>query len=212
MKVLICVLFAFVLICSAQETSSSSSSYPRSSSAADSQIRCPEIEYHGMQTTKYIPTRPYIINWDQNTIDLNGIVDSVGLDTFFVDQSYKLHLIDSSRVAAKILKIKQVELGSAENTMRDVFDSNFVYAPLNLNVMKDDTISIQGYSASIFLDCSSRYTVPYGFFMGTFSVNPTSEITGFRSAIRKLHKTAEPKHNRDASGKFLTKKNRIVKY
>ena len=167
-------------VCFAQDAASSSSVEKSSSSAADSQIRCPEIEYHGMQTTKHIPNKPYIINWDRNTIDLEGIVDSIGLDTFFVDGKIPILFADSSKIAAKIAKLKQVSISSTDNAMKNVFDSNYVYIPLTFSTNKGDTISVHNYSASVFLDCSSQYTVPYVFFMGNFSNNPTSDVTSIK--------------------------------
>ncbi len=123
-----------------------------------------------MQTTKYIPNKPYIINWDRNTIDLDGIVDSIGLDTFFVDEKIPILFADSSKIAAKIAKLKQVCISSTDNAMKNVFDSNYVYIPLTFSTNKGDTISVHNYSASVFLDCSSQYTVPYVFLWENFPI------------------------------------------
>lgn len=200
-------------VCFAQDAASSSSARKSSSSAADSQIRCPEIEYHGMQTTKYIPNKPYIINWDRNTIDLDGIVDSVGLDTFFVDEKIPILLADSSKIAAKIVKLKQVSISSTDNAMKNVFDSNYVYIPLTFSTNKGDTISANNYSASIFLDCSSPYIVPYAFFMGDFSVNSPSNVTAIKPIHHKQNNISVKTHNRNASGRFLNRKpSKIIRY
>lgn len=166
-----------------------------------------------MQTTKYIPNKPYIINWDRNTIDLDGIVDSIGLDTFFVDGKIPILLADSSNIAAKIARLKQVSISSTDNAMKNAFDSNYVYIPLTFNANKGDTISVHNYSASVFLDCSSQYTVPYGFFMGLFSNNPTSDVTSIKRFNYNRSNTTMQKHNRDASGKFLNRKtSKIIQY
>ena len=213
MKRLFLALFFISQACFAQNAASSSSARKSSSSAADSQIRCPEIEYHGMQTTKYIPNKPYIINWNRNTIDLDGIVDSIGLDTFFVDGKIPILLADSSNIAAKIARLKQVSISSTDNAMKNAFDSNYVYIPLTFSANKGDTISVHNYSASVFLDCSSQYTVPYGFFMGLFSNNPTSDVTSIKRFNYNRSNTTMQKHNRDASGKFLNRKtSKIIQY
>ncbi len=213
MKRLFLALFFISQACFAQDAASSSSARKSSSSAADSQIRCPEIEYHGMQTTKYIPNKPYIINWDRNTIDLDGIVDSIGLDTFFVDGKIPILLADSSNIAAKIARLKQVSISSTDNAMKNAFDSNYVYIPLTFSANKGDTISVHNYSASVFLDCSSQYTVPYVFFMGKFSNNPASDVTSIKRFNYNRSNTTMQKHNRDASGKFLNRKtSRIIRY
>lgn len=213
MKRFFLALFFISQACFAQDAASSSSARKSSSSAADSQIRCPEIEYHGMQTTKYIPNKPYIINWNRNTIDLDGIVDSIGLDTFFVDGKIPILLADSSNIAAKIARLKQVSISSTDNAMKNAFDSNYVYIPLTFNANKGDTISVHNYSASVFLDCSSQYTVPYGFFMGLFSNNPTSDVTSIKRFNYNRSNTTMQKHNRDASGKFLNRKtSKIIQY
>lgn len=213
MKRFFLALFFISQACFAQDAASSSSARKSSSSAADSQIRCPEIEYHGMQTTKYIPNKPYIINWNRNTIDLDGIVDSIGLDTFFVDGKIPILLADSSNIAAKIARLKQVSISSTDNAMKNAFDSNYVYIPLTFSANKGDTISVHNYSASVFLDCSSQYTVPYGFFMGLFSNNPTSDVTSIKRFNYNRSNTTMQKHNRDASGKFLNRKtSKIIQY
>ena len=213
MKRFILTLLFISSVCFAQDAASSSSARKSSSSAADSQIRCPEIEYHGMQTTKYIPNKPYIINWDRNTIDLDGIVDSVGLDTFFVDEKIPILLADSSKIAAKIAKLKQVSISSTDNAMKNVFDSNYVYIPLTFSTNKGDTISVHNYSASVFLDCSSQFTVPYVFFMGKFSNNPTSDVTSIKHFYYNRKNISMKKHNRDASGKFLNRKtSKTIRY
>lgn len=200
-------------VCFAQDAASSSSARKSSSSAADSQIRCPEIEYHGMQTTKYIPNKPYIINWDRNTIDLDGIVDSIGLDTFFVDGKIPILLADSSKIAAKIAKLKQVSTSSTDNAMKKAFDSNYVYIPLTFSTNKGDTISVHNYSASVFLDCSSQYTIPYGFFMGNFSNNSAANVTAIKHFYYNRKNISMKKHNRDASGKFLNRKtSKTIRY
>lgn len=166
-----------------------------------------------MQTTKYIPNKPYIINWNRNTIDLDGIVDSIGLDTFFVDGKIPILLADSSNIAAKIARLKQVSISSTDNAMKNAFDSNYVYIPLTFSANKGDTISVHNYSASVFLDCSSQYTVPYGFFMGKFSNNPTSDVTSIKRFNYNRSNTTMQKHNRDASGKFLNRKtSKIIRY
>lgn len=103
-----------------------------------------------MQTTKHIPNKPYIINWDRNTIDLEGIVDYVGSNTFFVDGIIPILFADSTKIAAKLIKLRQVTISSTDNSMKTAFDSNFVYIPLIFNTNKGDTISANNYSASIF--------------------------------------------------------------
>lgn len=213
MKCLFLALFFISQVSFAQNAAGSSSASKSSSSAADSQIRCPEIEYHGMQTTKYIPNKPYIINWDRNTIDLDGIVDSIGLDTFFVDGKIPILLADSSNIAAKIARLKQVSISSTDNAMKNAFDSNYVYIPLTFSANKGDTISVHNYSASVFLDCSSQYTVPYGFFMGLFSTNSASNVTAIKHFNYNRSNISTQKHNRDASGKFLNRKtSKIIQY
>lgn len=200
-------------VCLAQDAASSSSVEKSSSSAADSQIRCPEIEYHGMQTTKHIPNKPYIINWDRNTIDLEGIVDYVGSDTFFVDGIIPILFADSTKIAAKLIKLRQVTISSTDNSMKTAFDSNFVYIPLTFNTNKGDTISANNYSASIFLDCSSPYIVPYAFFMGDFSVNSPSNVTAIKPIHHKQNNISVKTHNRNASGRFLNRKpSKIIRY
>ena len=200
-------------VCFAQDAASSSSVERSSSSAADSQIRCPELEYHGMQTTKYIPNKPYIINWDRNTIDLEGIVDYVGSDTFFVDGIIPILFADSTKIAAKLIKLRQVTISSTDNSMKTAFDSNFVYIPLTFNTNKGDTISANNYSASIFLDCSSPYIVPYAFFMGAFSVNSPSNVTAIKPIHHKQNNISVKTHNRNASGRFLNRKpSKIIRY
>ena len=200
-------------VCFAQDAASSSSVEKSSSSAADSQIRCPELEYHGMQTTKYIPNKPYIINWDRNTIDLEGIVDYVGSDTFFVDGIIPILFADSTKIAAKLIKLRQVTISSTDNSMKTAFDSNFVYIPLTFNTNKGDTISANNYSTSIFLDCSSPYIVPYAFFMGDFSVNSPSNVTAIKPIHHKQNNISVKTHNRNASGRFLNRKpSKIIRY
>lgn len=200
-------------VCFAQDAASSSSVKKSSSPAADSQIRCPEIEYHGMQTTKHIPNKPYIINWDRNTIDLEGIVDYVGSDTFFVDGIIPILFADSTKIAAKLIKLRQVTISSTDNSMKTAFDSNFVYIPLIFNTNKGDTISANNYSASIFLDCSSPYIVPYAFFMGDFSVNSPSNVTAIKPIHQKQNNISVKTHNRNASGRFLNRKpSKIIRY
>ena len=200
-------------VCFAQDAASLSSVERSFSSAADSQIRCPELEYHGMQTTKYIPNKPYIINWDRNTIDLEGIVDYVGSDTFFVDGIIPILFADSTKIAAKLIKLRQVTISSTDNSMKTAFDSNFVYIPLTFNTNKGDTISANNYSASIFLDCSSPYIVPYAFFMGDFSVNSPSNVTAIKPIHHKQNNISVKTHNRNASGRFLNRKpSKIIRY
>lgn len=211
MKKILYLVLVFALYCFAQ--TSSDSAPKSSSSAADSQISCPEIEYHGMQTTKHIPNKPYIINWDRNTIDLEGIVDYVGSDTFFVDGIIPILFADSTKIAAKLIKLRQVTISSTDNSMKTAFDSNFVYIPLIFNTNKGDTISANNYSASIFLDCSSPYIVPYAFFMGDFSVNSPSNVTAIKPIHHKQNNISVKAHNRNASGRFLNRKpSKIIQY
>ena len=213
MKYVFFLLLAFSLICSAQEITSSSSFYPQSSSAADSQIECPEVEYHGMQTNEYIPYEPYIIKWDEYTINFSGIIDSIGVDSFLVDGKYTIRFTDSSKTAAKIVKLVQVNMDLADNPMKEAFDSNFVYVPLDFKSAKGDSIFIKNYSASIFLDCSSPYTEPYGFFMGEFSSHSNSDVMNIKRPNYKTDKIPSKNHNRNASGKFITQEpSKIIRY
>lgn len=207
-KILLQSVLVFSIVCFAQ---TSSSSTPKSSSAADSQISCPNIETHGMQTTKNIPYNPDKDRWMLSKINIEGIVDSVGKDTFFVDDKYAIRLLDSTSIVAKIIKIKNVKPIDSDNAMKWAFDSNAVFVPLDLNISKGDSIFITNYSATFFLECYT-HTNLRGRFMGEFFVNsrPT-QITPYKPRQAKV--PASKKHNRNAAGKFLKDSpSKIIKY
>ena len=106
-----------------------------------------------------------------------------------------------------------MSISSTDNAMKKAFDSNYVYIPLTFSTNKGDIISVHNYSASVFLDCSSQYTVPYGFFMGNFSNNLTSDVTSIKRFNYNRSNTSTLEHNRDASGKFLNRKpSKIIRY
>lgn len=208
-KFLIWLFLAFPLICFAQ---TSSSSTPKSSSAADSQMSCPSIELNGMQTTENIPYSPDKDKWKLNKINIEGIVDSVGSDTFFVDGKYAIRYLDSTVIVAKIIKIKNVKPIDSQNDMKLAFDSNAVYVPLDLNIAKDDSIFIKDYSVTFFLECYT-HTNLRGRFMGEFFVNEFPETMGVNNRILRMRKATSEKHNRNAAGKFLnTDLSKIIKY
>ena len=207
-KILLQSVLALSIVCLAQ---TSSSSAPKSSSAADSQIWCPNIETHGMQKTQNVPSRPDKDKWMLNKINIEGIIDSVGSDTFFVDGKYAIRHIDSTSIVAKTIKIKNVKPIDSDNVMKLAFDSNAVYIPLYLNVNKGDSIFITNYSATFFLECYT-HTNLRGRFMGEFFVNsrPTTIIL-YKPQQTKA--SASKKHNRNAAGKFLRGSlSKIIKY
>ena len=207
-KILLQSILVLSIVCFAQ---TSSSSTPKSSSAADSQIWCPNIELKGMQKTENVPYRPDKDRWKFYKINIEGIVDSVGNDTFFVDGKYPIRHIDSTSIVAKIIKIKNVKPIDSDNVMKLAFDSNAVYIPLDLNVNIGDSIFITNYSATFFLECYT-HTNLRGRFMGEFFVNsrPTSAIL-YRPQQKKV--PASKKHNRNAAGKFLKETpSKIIKY
>ena len=207
-KILLQSILALSIVCLAQ---TSSSSTPKSSSAADSQISCPNIETHGMQTTKNIPYNPDKDRWMLNKINIEGIIDSVGKDTFFVDDKYAIRHLDSTSIVAKIIRIKNVKPIDSDNAMKWAFDSNAVYVPLDLNLVKGDSIFITNYSVTFFLECYT-HTNLRGRFIGEFFVNsrPTTIIP---YKPRKAKVPAAKKRNRNAAGKFLKDTpSKIIKY
>lgn len=206
-KILLQSILVLSIVCFAQ---TSSSSTPKSSSAADSKNSCPNINRKGMQKTENVPNRPDKDKWMFNKINIEGFVDSVGVDTFFVENEYVVYYNNTPNVG-KIIKIKDVILEGPDNNMKLIFDSNVVFVPLELNISKGDSVFITNYSATFFLECYT-HTDLHGEFMGEFSVNsrPTSAIL-YRPQQKKV--PASKKHNRNAAGKFLKDSpSKIIKY
>ena len=164
-----------------------------------------------MQTTENIPYRPDKDRWMLNKINIEGIIDSVGKDTFFVDDKYAIRHLDSTSIVAKIIRIKNVKPIDSDNAMKWAFDSNAVYVPLDLNLVKGDSIFITNYSVTFFLECYT-HTNLRGRFIGEFFVNsrPTTIIP---YKPRKAKVPATKKRNRNAAGKFLKDTpSKIIKY
>ena len=206
-KILLQSVLALSIVCLAQ---TSFSIAPESSSAADSQIWCPNIETHGMQKTQNVPSRPDKDKWKFNKINIEGVVDSVGVDTFFVENEYVVYYNNTPNVG-KIIKIKDVILEGPDNNMKLIFDSNVVFVPLELNISKGDSVFITNYSATFFLECYT-HTNLHGEFMGEFFVNsrPTT-IIPYKPRQAKV--PTVKKSNRNAAGKFLKDTpSKIIKY
>ena len=206
-KILLQSVLALSIVCLAQ---TSFSIAPESSSAADSQNSCPSINRKGMQKTENVPNRPDKDKWKFNKINIEGVVDSVGVDTFFVENEYVVYYNNTPNVG-KIIKIKDVILEGPDNNMKLIFDSNVVFVPSELNISKGDSVFITNYSATFFLECYT-HTNLHGEFMGEFFVNsrPTT-IIPYKPRQAKV--PTVKKSNRNAAGKFLKDTpSKIIKY
>ncbi len=209
MKKILYLVLVFALYCFAQ--TSSDSAPKSSSSAADSQISCPDINRQGMQKTKNIPTSPDKDKWKKNKINIIGIVDSVGVDSFFVEGKYLVYYVGTQSSVGKIVKIKNINLTGSDNDMKLAFDSNAVFVPLDLNLVKGDSIFITNYSATFFLECYT-HTNLHGEFIGSFSVN-THQTTKLLYKPQKTSTNTPKKHNRNATGRRINKApSKMVRY
>ena len=160
-------------------------------------MSCPDINRQGMQKTKNIPTYPDKDRWKWNKINIEGIVDSVGVDTFFVDKKYIVHYMGDPPNVGKIIKVKNVNLTGSDNDMKLVFDSNAVFVPLDLNLVKGDSIFITDYSATFFLECYTHVNL-HGEFIGFFSVNerpPTDELFCYEIEDENFAKVSSSEFN-----------------
>ena len=164
-----------------------------------------------MQKTKNIPSSPDKDKWKWNKINIEGIVDSVGIDSFFVEGKYIVYYEGTQQTVGKIIKIKNINLTSSDNDMKLAFDSNAVFVPLDLDLAKGDSIFITDYSATFFLECYT-HTNLHGEFIGSYSVN-TRQTTKLFYKPQKTNIQVKKEHNRDASGKFLNRKpSKIIRY